>query len=532
MEKMLLILLKLNNMKFYIAHIKSFSAKYLIILIAFLSLIINFYNISNVPPSLSWDEASVGYDAWSIVMNGKDQWSEAFPVAFQSFGEIKYPFHIYTTSAFIKFFGAINVVILFFLTRFITKNEKLALLTSLLLVICPWFINFSRVNWETNFALAFFLTGLLIFFHGIEKSPKIIPLAFIFFGLDLYTYNAAKLFIPIFVIFLCIIYCKELFKNLWISSASVFIFVLILCFGFLNPKLSGLTRFQQVSFNDELVKKTITYKITKNHYIGRGEIVFKNYLSHFNPQFLFISGDINPRHSSQLTGELYWSDLLLLPLGLLALFKLRKKYGYLIIVWFFLAPLPASIVNEVPHASRSMFALGGWQIVSSFGIYYLLRKIHKNFRKIVILLLALFIMASFLNYLYGYFNIYPKKYADVWQYGYKKIFTDYRDTFKNYDHVIITDRYNQPYIFALYYLRYPLSEFRSEVVYNKSIRKETSVVESFNHFIFTDINFYNLPKGKSLIFASPTDKMDELTPKNLLLNPDGSISIYVYEYEK
>ncbi len=526
---------------------KLISPKILLILICLFYLCASFYKISEVPPSLSWDEASVGYDAWSIIHDGKDQWGQFLPVAFRSFEEYKYPFHIYTTALFVKLFGLsdvavrapsvvfglIDILILFFLVRLITKKDYLAILSSAFLAILPWFIQFSRVNWETNFALFFFMLGLLLFFYGIGKKSFLLVLSFIFFGLDLYTYNAAKIFIPLFLIFLLAIYFKELIKSKFISITAIAAFLIVASINLLNPQLSGLTRFQQVRFDDNLVTSTTAYKLSKKYFFGKIEIIAGQYISHFNPQFLFISGDKNPRHSSQMTGQLYWADLALIPLGLYFLIRSKKKYGYMILVWFFLAPIPGSITIEVPHASRAMFALGGWQIVSAYGTYYFFQKLKNiSIKKILAVFLALFILVSFIRYFYNYIYVYPLKSSQDWQYGYKKIFENYNNNFYAFDNIIISDYLSQPYIFALYYLKYDPAKFRSEVQYNTSIRRSTSLVKSFGKFNFNTTEFTNLPKGKSLIFASPSEQLRELPKKDVIFNLDNSVAFYVYEYEK
>lgn len=521
--------------------------KYCLFLILSFSFFVNFYKLSETPPSLSWDEASVGYDAYAITKDGKDQWGDSYPIAFRSFEEYKYPFHIYTTSLFIKLFGlsefavrapavlfgVINVLLLFFLVRLITKNKYVAILSALFLSITPWFIHFSRVNWETNFALCFFLIGLLLFYLGIYRKSFLLILSLIFFGLDLYTYNAAKIFVPLLLLFLIIIYRKELCRIKCYALFALIAFLVVLSFNLFNSRLSGLTRFEQVSFDDAVVRKTSLYTISKNHYLGRLEIILKQYLIHFNVQFLFISGDKNPRHSSQMTGELYWIDLLLLPVGLYFLIRSKEKYRFLFLAWFFLAPLPAAFTKEVPHASRAMFTLGGWQVVSAIGTYYFVQKIrNKLYQKIFIVVLALIIFISIVHYLYTYFYIYSPSYAQEWQYSYKKFFDKYQSRFWEFDNILISDRYNQPYIFALFYLKYDPAKFRSEVKYNNTIRRRTSLVRSFDKFTFRDIDYYQIPPGKNLIFTHITDKMDEIKWKEAILNPDGSVGGYVYEYTK
>ena len=195
--------------------------------------------------------------------------------------------------------------------------------------------------------------------------------------------------------------------------------------------------------------------------------------------------------------------------------------------------MPAAITTEVPHAARSMFALGGWQIISAFGVYFVLKTIKTiTSKRIFILCLVIIFLASTIHYIYSYFILYPIKSSQEWQYGYKQLFNKYKSEFRKFDHIVVTDIYNQPYIFALYYLKYDPEKFRSEVNYNTTIRRKTSLVKSIDKFIFTNIDYYNLPNGKSLIFSSSTDKMDEIKPKDILRFLDGTPSIYVYEYEK
>ena len=192
--------------------------------IVVIAAVIRFIAITSIPPSLDWDEASVGYDAYSILQTGKDQWGKIFPIVFQSFGEFKYPIHIYFTALTTwifgygtfsvrvgsAFFGVINIVLLFFLVWILTKSKTVAFTASLLMAFSPWAIQFSRVNWETNFGLFFFFLGIIYFFKGLEKKRWFIPLSFLLFGIDLFTYNAAKVFIPLFVFALVVIYWKDL----------------------------------------------------------------------------------------------------------------------------------------------------------------------------------------------------------------------------------------------------------------------------------------------------------------------------------
>ena len=69
-------------------------------LIIALFLFTRLYKITQTPPSLYWDETSIGYNAYSITQGLKDEWGKMLPVNFRAFGEFKLPVYIYTTAIF------------------------------------------------------------------------------------------------------------------------------------------------------------------------------------------------------------------------------------------------------------------------------------------------------------------------------------------------------------------------------------------------------------------------------------------------
>ena len=76
-----------------------------LILITLLGFAVRIYHVTQVPPSLNWDEVSHGYNAYSILNTGKDEWGVAFPLIFRAFGDYKLPLYIYLTTLPIALFG-------------------------------------------------------------------------------------------------------------------------------------------------------------------------------------------------------------------------------------------------------------------------------------------------------------------------------------------------------------------------------------------------------------------------------------------
>jgi len=96
-----------------------------ILLIFGVALFARFYKLSQHPVSLSMDEVSIGYNAYSILKTGRDEWGQSFPLAFRSVGDYKPPVNIYLTVPSIAFFG---------LTEFAVR-APVALLGSLSVIV-------------------------------------------------------------------------------------------------------------------------------------------------------------------------------------------------------------------------------------------------------------------------------------------------------------------------------------------------------------------------------------------------------------
>ena len=66
------------------------------------------------------------------------------------------------------------------------------------------------------------------------------------------------------------------------------------------------------------------------------------------------------------------------------------------------------------------------------------------------------------NFLYFWHNVtlhYPKEYSGEWQYGYKQAIEVAKAHKNDYDTIVLTESIGRPYIYALFYERYPLDKF-------------------------------------------------------------------------
>ena len=190
-----------------------------LILIILFAIFIRCYQLGTVPAGLINDEADIGYDAYSILHTGRDQWNTFLPLtSFKGFGDNRPVLYAYFVIPSIAIFGAtplgirfpsavfgiLSVIAIYFLVKKLF-NERIGLVVSLLLAISPWAIGLSRVGIESNVALFFLLLGIYIL-TNIKKSVYYLFIAIFCFVLTLYTYTAYTLFIPLFLFTLTIYY--------------------------------------------------------------------------------------------------------------------------------------------------------------------------------------------------------------------------------------------------------------------------------------------------------------------------------------
>src|SRR3989337_2916838 len=122
-------------------------------------LFLRILRLDSRPLGFTWDEAALGYNAYSILKTGRDEHSQVLPIVFKSFGDYKPGLYIYFTTPIVKALGltecatrlpsAIFGTLLILVVYLLTKNH----FASLMLAINPWAIHFSRGAWEANLAL-------------------------------------------------------------------------------------------------------------------------------------------------------------------------------------------------------------------------------------------------------------------------------------------------------------------------------------------------------------------------------------------
>lgn len=442
-----------------------------------LAFILRFAFLGTVPSSLDWDEASLGYNAYSILKTGRDEYGTFMPLSIRSFNDYKPPLYTYLTvipvsifglnefsTRFISaFFGTLTVIMGYFLVKelFPNKSSVFYLLFLVFFAISPWHIQFSRIAFEANLSLFFFVSALVLFFKGLRRNLFLVT-SFIFFALSMYAYHSARLISPLMLLVLTAVKFKGLWTKKLIYLLSLTVFILMVSPIFISMNSGIKARFGSVtvinpserlgsSISDieyDEVRGDWLGKLTHNRRIVYFRDILGGYLDHFNFDFLFLTGDPPGRHHAAGMGMLYFWDASFVLIGLFCLIKLKQN-NLILISWFLLAPLASSLTSGTPHAVRSLLYLPTYQIFIAYGVMKFIRYVKVNL--ILIILTFAFLIFNFYYYIHMYYIHSPYEYAQEWQYGYKEVVEEVSKRIDDYDRVIVTYVYDQPYVYFLFY---------------------------------------------------------------------------------
>lgn len=356
--------------------------KLLLALIIALGILLRFYHLDISPGGLYADEASIGWNAYSILTSGKDEHGVAYPLFFKAFGDYKNPIFIYSLVPLIKVFGltpwtvragaaiwgSLALPLMYVFSR--------SLLATLILALMPWHLHYSRLGFEAITLPTLYLLALILHF---KNRPLLSGLTF---GLSFYSYTTARLWTPLLLLIL---------RPKWLAWIGFGLLLLPLLSWNRQYPGSLTARFNQISvFNDHPPLTVAAKRIAAT------------YLQHFDPKFLFNQGDTTRRHSSGVSSEMLTFWLVFFLSGLWS--SRREK---LILIMIALFPAAAALTQTSPIATRTIQAAPFFALVIARGAYRLKRPV----------LIGLFLLLTAVEFSHYYHDLifaYPKRVLMPW----------------------------------------------------------------------------------------------------------------------
>ncbi len=462
-------------------------------IIVIFAALLRLWGISTNPPSLSWDEVSIGYNAYTILNYGMDEHGVRMPIgAFAAYGDYKPALPIYVTVPFVALFGLselavrlpsvlfgiATVFLIYFLVKELLKNEgqktisTVPLLSAALLAISPWHIMLSRVGFEANIATFFILLGVYLIVAA-RRNAGLWMYAFLPFVAGMYTFNSARFAGPLIGLGALVFSWKSLrsAKMLAVRGMVIAAIVLVPLLPHLVSARAKL-RFEEVSIFTDLrvvlssnARRVIDGNtwwsaIVHNRRIGFGREYLVHFFDNIEPRFLFINGDGNPKFSIQDSGQLLLVTAPFVAYGWFMLFAQVPAVGGLLLWWLIASIAPAAVARETPHALRIENGLPVWMIVTAYGaIAAIMGILIRKFRLLLTVFYLLLLVANFGYFWHNYMNHYPAEYSGEWQYGYREAIQFAESQKDSYDTIVLTESIGRPYMYALFYGKYDLSFF-------------------------------------------------------------------------
>ena len=478
--------------------------------------------LDSIPPGFYLDEATIGYNAYSILQTAKDEYGQTLPIAFRLFGSYSPPLFIYLLVPFIKLIGltvftirlpsAIMAIITGLIVFLLAKKLKInPYLSAILFLISPWNIFFGRIGYEIYLGFFLFCLSSLLFYSSLKNQKLIIP-AYLVLSLSAYSSHPQKILAPIFLFLFLVIFKKSLHRQHLTG--------LLLCVITQIPNLYllGTPAFwvkTGLFSSSKTINSLIFDKLSQ----------MSTYLS---PRSLFFLPDPDPQRSIPELSVFYPWMVFPYITGLYLLWsKLKKPQTKYILILLFSSIIPASLANDPFSTQRNLQALLPLILIIGLGTQTLLKKLPH-------LTLLPILAFSLLTLWRSYFVLFPSERATFWNHGHRQlaqIIRQYPDT------PIIIDNQKPSYITLAFFLQTPPSKFQKQnfIVSNYYHQTKFDQTRQIDNIEFRSIHWKtDIYKEQILIGSQLAISPDQATehclePIFTIKNPQNKISFQGYK---
>jgi 4-amino-4-deoxy-L-arabinose transferase-like glycosyltransferase len=414
--------------------------KWGIILVLLIAAAVRLYALSSVPPAASLDEVSIGYNAFSILKTGRDEYGSVMPFLLRAYDDWRPALYVYLVVPFVAMLGLTTIAVrlpsvllslgsiylVYLLVRELFKKESVALVVSFLFAVSPWHVYLSRLGHEVNLGFAVTTAALWAFVKFVNKPERSMWLhtSGVLFGISLWTYQSQKLIMPVLALVLAFIYSKVLMRHVrTVVIAALLGAVVALPAVISTFSQAGLVRLQGTSafsgdhpyyiqsvqgYAEAIRDQNVLAQLYYSRKFTHLRVFGANYMAHFAPGWLFTGG-VRENHKVPYTGLLYLIEVPFVLWGLWALRTSQPARGLLALL--LISPLPAAITTQAPHAMRAFTMLAALEILAAYGFITLVKRF--NWVWLAILPLTFAIVVAGRNY----FVTFPQAQSDSFQYA-------------------------------------------------------------------------------------------------------------------
>lgn len=410
-----------------------------------LAFFVRVYNLEKLPNGVNWDEAAYAYNAYSLLETGKDEWENAWPLFLKSFGEYKPALLSYLMLPWMILFpdsvlavrlpsvllGSLSVLAFYGLVSRLARSAKTAAVATVIVALTPWHIHFSRVAIDPILGVSLLLFGMWAWVHP-RREVKL--LGGVLLGLSMYGYNAQRLFVPLFLGVVGLVWLVSVgvfSKTPWQARVARMAALARLYFwpgvvvSVIGGSVLALTLFSEVgsrarsaSFFDE---QPLTASLSQ---------VAQEYKTYLSPKFLFLpEGGVNasPILGFPQRGNLLEITFPFVLLGVLVSVFQRRRYQWFFLIWLLVAVIPGAVTSDSPHAGRALGMVPPLAVFTAVGVMSLSsvrrKKMNMRMQGVLLCLWLTLLGANFVSF----WNEYTRDYRGVsetsWQGQFRTVTT-------------------------------------------------------------------------------------------------------------
>ncbi|MBT2293420.1 glycosyltransferase family 39 protein [Paenibacillus albidus] len=464
-----------------------------LVVLFLLGAVIRVVYIGSIPPGLNQDEASIGYDAYSILHYGIDRNGIHLPVHLIAWGSGQNALYAYLSLPFIWMFGLtpvsvrmvslvmglLGMVIFYLVARRLFASQTAGLAAMFFIAINPWHIMMSRWALESNLFPTLLLIAVYFLLLSFEK-PKWSYAFTVVLSLSLYAYGTAYFFVPVFALctVILLLYKKVLnYKTvLWNFVLFVLMALPILIFIIINRM-----NLEGISTPVFSIPKLTAPRIEQVSSLFGGQL-FQTAGSNFREfaKLIFSGSDGLPWNSITPYGYAYPIALPFVILGLVAMaiaVRKREQTGTeqaVILIWFLTAVLMACVTNVNINRINVIFYPVILLLVAGFS--WLAHRF-KNVAKVSAVAFGIF----FVFFTSVYFRDFP---GEIGPNFHESIGEAIRYASESSEGTVyVTNRVNMPYIYVLFYETISPHDFLTTVNYANP-GDAFQQVTSFGRYVF------------------------------------------------
>lgn len=502
---------------------KDYKEEVILFFILIVGSLVRLVAIGQFPNALNVDEASSGYDAFSLMKYGVDRGGNSYPVYLYAWGSGQSVLYSYLMIPVLMItglceygirlpmaiIGIISLYVFYYLIKNIFDNKRMALISVGFFAICPWHIMKSRWGMECNIFPDIILLSTLLFVLGLKKKKTSLQiLAFIGFAISSYSYGTGYLFLPVYILGMLgyLIHKKEI----TIKKSIIYLLIMfVICIPIILYIAINTFGLNQISIGKVTIPKLLVNRYDEVSTVFSGNIIencVDNLLATL--RILILQTDGLEWNAISQFGMFYIISIIFFIIGVKASLEKHKDniYNQIMNIWM----IAAIVLSAFCDANINRI-----NIIMIPCIYYIVVGIYEflNKYKVATLCLGTIYIVLFAEFMYVYTS---KDYNEYYTFtsGVEGV-VDYCNSLDE-DTVYCQYSFKEPFIYFMFYGETDVHEYLDTVQYYEESRTFDNI-KSFGKY-----KFYlpsEIKENSVIIVQKDTEKYyDEVCKNKVTIN--------------